>query len=152
YGAPMDGSPVVQFDGVERPYSPAYVKDNVNSFYRPSVDVTNSLAFSGGSEAINFRLSLSDLRSQAQTPNSSFKRKTGNLALQSRLGKNDWLQLESTIQYNKEDRDNIAGVGYAERNPSWAVYLLGNTVDINSLAPGYDENGNETQWNPVPAA
>lgn len=152
YGAPMDGSPVVQFDGVERPYSPAYVKDNVNSFYRPSVDVTNSLAFSGGTEAINFRLSLSDLRSQAQTPNSSFKRKTGNLALQSRLGRNDWLQLESTIQYNREDRDNIAGVGYAERNPSWAVYLLGNTVDINSLAPGYNENGEETQWNPVPAA
>src|SRR5690606_16999123 len=82
YGAPMDGSMVVQFDGVERPYSPVNVKDNIKSFYRPSVDVTNSLAFSGGSEAINFRLSLSDLRSQAQTPNSSFKRKTGNLNLQ----------------------------------------------------------------------
>ncbi|WP_353184700.1 SusC/RagA family TonB-linked outer membrane protein, partial [Parapedobacter lycopersici] len=152
YGAPMDGSMVVQFDGVERPYSPVNVKDNIKSFYRPSVDVTNSLAFSGGSEAINFRLSLSDLRSQAQTPNSSFKRKTGNLSLQSKLGKNNFLQLESTLQYNKEDRDNVAGVGYAERNPSWAVYLLGNTVDINSLAPGYDANGNETPWNPVPAA
>ncbi|WP_257657568.1 SusC/RagA family TonB-linked outer membrane protein [Parapedobacter lycopersici] len=152
YGAPVDGSMVVQFDGVERPYSPVNVKDNIKSFYRPSVDVTNSLAFSGGSEAINFRLSLSDLRSQAQTPNSTFKRKTGNLSLQSKLGKNDFLQLESTLQYNKEDRDNVAGVGYAERNPSWAVYLLGNTVDINSLAPGYDANGNETPWNPVPAA
>lgn len=152
YGAPMDGSPVVQFDGVERPYSPVNVKDNIKSFYRPSVDVTNSLAFSGGSEAINFRLSLSDLRSQAQTPNSTFKRKTGNLSVQSKLGRNNWLQLESTLQYNKEDRDNVAGVGYAERNPSWAVYLLGNTVDINSLKPGYNENGEEIQWNPVPAA
>jgi hypothetical protein len=37
-------------------------------------------------------------------------------------------------------------------NPSWATYLIGNTVDIRSLAPGYDANGNEIQWNPVPAA
>ncbi|MFD2966381.1 SusC/RagA family TonB-linked outer membrane protein [Sphingobacterium bambusae] len=152
YGAPIDGSPVVQFDGVERPYSAVNVKDNINSFYRPSMDLTNSIAFSGGSDAINYRVSLSDLRSQAQTPNSTFKRKTGNLSLQSKLGKNDFLKLESTIQYNREDRNNIAGVGYAERNPSWAVYLIGNTVDINSLKPGADENGNEIQWNPVPAA
>lgn len=152
YGAPMDGTPVVQFDGVERPYSPVNVKDNIRSFYRPSADMTNSIALSGGSEAINFRVSLSDLRSHAQTPNSTFKRKTGNLSLQSKLGRNNFLQLESTVQYNREDRDNIAGVGYAERNPSWAVYLLGNTVDINSLKPGYHENGDEIQWNPVPAA
>lgn len=152
YGAPMDGSSVVQFDGVSRPYSPVTVKDNINSFYRPRVDLTNSIAFSGGSEAINYRVSVSDLRAQAQTPNSTFKRKTGNLSLQSKLGKNDFLKLESTVQYNREDRDNIAGVGYAERNPSWAVYLIGNTVDINSLKPGADENGNEIQWNPVPAA
>jgi outer membrane receptor protein involved in Fe transport len=43
-------------------------------------------------------------------------------------------------------------VGYAELNSSWATYLLGSTVDIRSLAPGYDANGNEVQWNPVPAA
>ncbi len=152
YGAPIDGSPVVQFDGVVRPYSAVNVKDNINSFYQPSVDFTNSLAFSGGSEAINYRVSLSDLRSQAQTPNSTFKRKTGNLSLQSKLGKNNFLELESTIQYNLENRNNIAGVGYAERNPSWAVYLIGNTVDINSLKPGADANGNEIPWNPVPAA
>ncbi|TDS09760.1 SusC/RagA family TonB-linked outer membrane protein [Sphingobacterium paludis] len=152
YGAPIDGSPVVQFDGVTRPYSAVSVRDNINSFYRPSVDLTNSLAFSGGSETINYRVSLSDLRSQAQTPNSTFKRKTGNLSLQSKLGKNDFLKLESTIQYNREDRNNIAGVGYAERNPSWAVYLIGNTVDINSLRPGANAEGNEIQWNPVPAA
>ncbi|MFD2599602.1 SusC/RagA family TonB-linked outer membrane protein [Sphingobacterium corticis] len=152
YGGKIDGSPVVQFDGVERPYSAVNVKDNINSFYQPSVDFTNSLAFSGGSDAINYRVSLSDLRSRAQTPNSTFKRKTGNLSLQSKLGKNDFLELESTIQYNRENRNNIAGVGYAERNPSWAVYLIGNTVDINSLKPGADAAGNEIPWNPVAAA
>lgn len=152
YGGKIDGSPVVQFDGVVRPYSAVKVKDNVNNFYRPSSDLTNSLAFTGGSEAFNFRLSVSDLRSEAQTPNSSFKRKTGNLSVQSNLGPNNLIVLESTIQYNVENGKNRPTVGYAEINPSWATYLIGNTVDIRSLAPGYNENGNEIQWNPVPAA
>lgn len=152
FGAKMDGSPVVQFDGVERPYSPVKIKDNINNFYRPSSDLTNSLAFTGGSEKFNFRLSVSDLRSEAQTPNSSFNRKTGNLSVQSNLGPDNLIVLESTIQYNIENGVNRVTNGYAEINPSWATYLLGNTVDIRSLAPGYDEAGNEIPWNPVPAA
>ena len=47
---------------------------------------------------------------------------------------------------------NRPNVGYAELNPSWATYLIGNTVDIRSLAPGYNEAGKEIEWNPVPAA
>ena len=152
YGGKIDGSPVVQFDGVIRPYSAVNVKDNINNFYRPSSDLTNSLAFTGGSEKFNFRLSVSDLRSQAQTPNSSFKRKTGNLSVQTNLGPNNLIVLESTIQYNVENGRNRPTIGYAEINPSWATYLIGNTVDIRSLQPGYDENGNEKPWNPVPAA
>jgi TonB-linked SusC/RagA family outer membrane protein len=152
YGARVDGSSVIQFDGVERPYSVVGVKNNVKNFYRPSRDFVNTLAVTGGSKEINFRLSLSNLKSQAQTPNSSFDRKTANLALRSSLGKNNLIQLESNVQYNIENAKNRPGVGYAELNPSWATYLLGNTVDIRSLAPGYNELGNEIQWNPVPAA
>lgn len=95
---------------------------------------------------------MSDLRSDAQTPNSSFERKTSNLSLRSNLGKNDLITLESTIQYNIENGKNRPGVGYAELNSSWATYLIGSTVDIRSLDPGYDAAGNEVQWNPVPAA
>ncbi|MEJ7828855.1 MAG: SusC/RagA family TonB-linked outer membrane protein, partial [Segetibacter sp.] len=153
YGAKVDGSPVIQFDGVIRPYSIVGVKNNINNFYRPSTDFVNTIAMSGGSNAINFRFSASELRSQAQTPNSTFKRKTANLALRSNLGKNNLIMLESTVQYNIENGRNRPGVGYAEVNSSWATYLLGNTVDIRSLAPGYDPvTGNEVQWNPVPAA
>lgn len=85
YGARVDGSPVVQFDGVMRPYSIVSVKDNINNFYRPSKDFVNTIALFGGTSAFNFRLSASDLRSEAQTPNSNFKRKTSNLALRSTL-------------------------------------------------------------------
>ncbi|HRP30365.1 MAG TPA: SusC/RagA family TonB-linked outer membrane protein [Agriterribacter sp.] len=152
YGAKMDGSMVVQFDGVERPYSPVKVKDNVNNFYRPSRNFTNTIAFYGGTNAINFRLSASDLDAQAQTPNSSFNRKTTNLSITSHLGKNDFIVIEGNAQYNYEKGHNRPNVGYAELNPSWATYLLGNTVDIRSLAPGYNAAGKEIEWNPVPAA
>jgi len=152
YGAKVDGSMVVQFDGVERPYSPVKVKDNINNFYRPSRNLTNTIAFYGGNEAINFRLSASDLDAQAQTPNSSFNRKTTNLNVTSRLGRNNFITIEGNAQYNYEKGKNRPNVGYAELNPSWATYLLGNTVDIRSLAPGYNDEGKEIEWNPVPAA
>ncbi|HZG23700.1 MAG TPA: SusC/RagA family TonB-linked outer membrane protein, partial [Chitinophagaceae bacterium] len=152
YGARVDGSPVIQFDGVVRPYSIVGAKKNIKNFYRPSRNWVNTIALSGGSKALNFRFSVSDLKSDAQTPNSWFTRKTSNLSVRSTLGKNDFITLESTVQYNLENAKNRPGVGYAELNPSWATYLIGNTVDIRSLAPGYDANGNEIQWNPVPAA
>ena len=30
--------------------------------------------------------------------------------------------------------------------------MIANTVDIRNLAPGYDVNGMEVAWNPVPIA
>jgi len=156
YGAPVDGSSVVQLDGVSRPYSAVGIKNNINGFFDPSRDFTNTIAFQGGSEQVNFRLSMSDLSSKAQTPNSTFNRKTVNLSTRANLGKNNLINLESTIQYNIEDAKNRPGVGYAERNAAWAPYLLGNTVDVRNLAGvtgrGTDASGNEIQWNPVPAA
>jgi TonB-linked SusC/RagA family outer membrane protein len=156
FGARVDGSNVVQFDGVSRPYSAIGIKNNINEFYNMSRDFTNTVAFSGGSEALNFRLSVSDLSSKAQTPNSTYNRKTVNLSTRANLGKNNLINLESTIQYNIEDARNRPGVGYAERNSSWGTYLTGNTVDVKDFAGangnGTDANGNEIQWNPVPAA
>lgn len=153
YGAKIDGSSVIQFDGVSRPYSAVNVKDNINNFYRPARDFTNTIAFYGGSNTLNFRLSLSDLNAQAQTPNSTFDRKTSNLSVSSHLGKNDFITIEGNAQYNYEKGHNRPNVGYAELNPSWATYLIGNTVDIRSLKPGYnEETGKEIEWNPVPAA
>jgi hypothetical protein len=46
------------------------------------------------------RLSVSDLRAQDQQPNSNFKRKTANLNVSGKMGKNDFLTIESSFQYN----------------------------------------------------
>ena len=150
FGAPMDGLPSIQFDGVERPYSPVHVKDNIKNFYRTGTSYVNTVALNGGNENVNFRLSLSNMDVESVVPNSSYNRKTANLNLNAFLGKK--LSVETVVQYNLEQANNRPGTGYADYNAAWATHLVANTVDIRSLAPGYDENGREIEWNPVPVA
>lgn len=50
YGAKMDGTLVMQFDGVARPYSPVGVKNNILNFYQPSQNILNSVSLSAGSQ------------------------------------------------------------------------------------------------------
>ncbi|MFC6098821.1 SusC/RagA family TonB-linked outer membrane protein [Olivibacter domesticus] len=148
YGAKMDGSPYVQFDGVERPYSP--VTNNPKQFYETGQTYINSLALNGGNEAVRYRASVSNTDAQAIVPNSTYKRLTTNMSVNANIGKK--LHLEAVSQYNYDHGKNRPKVGYANDNAAWAVYMLANTVDIMSLAPGYDANGNEVRWNPVAEA
>src|SRR5690606_7172376 len=105
------------------------VKDNWKNFYRPSTNLTNTVSFSGGSsQALVYRLSVSDLEAQAMEPGSNYNRQTANLSLRSELGKR--FILESTLQYNIERGTNRPGNGYADNTTSWATNLLANTVDI----------------------
>lgn len=158
YGAKMDGSMVMQFDGVARPYSPFYVKDNIKNFYQTSQNISNSVAFNAGSEKLRMRLSVSDLRAQDQQPNSDYKRKTANLNVTGKMGKNDFLTIESSFQYNVVGGTNRPNVGYAEINAAWPVYLAANVVDVRNMRgdpsrPGINPaTGRELEWNPVPAA
>ncbi|MEH6306571.1 SusC/RagA family TonB-linked outer membrane protein [Olivibacter sp. CPCC 100613] len=148
YGARMDGQPTVQFDGVERPYSPA--KNNPQQFYETGQTYINSLALTGGNEDLRYRASVSNTDAQALLPNSTYKRWTTNLSVNANIGKK--LHLEAVSQFNYDEGKNRPKVGYANDNPSWAVYMLANTVDIMSLYPGYDANFNEVRWNPVAEA
>jgi len=151
FGAKIDGAEYIQFDGVMRPYSAVNVKQNWQNFYRPSTNLTNNVAFSGGSSsALVYRLGLSDLRANALEPGSNYKRQSGNLDIRSELGKK--IIVESTFHYNSDQGTNRPGNGYADNTTSWATNLLANTVDIRNLAPGYDANFNEVQWQQVPEA
>lgn len=148
WGAKMDGLPYIQFDGKEHPYSPQ--KDNIKNFYRTGSTYTNTVAFNGGSEAINFRFSLSNTSSKSIVPKSDFNKKIGNLNVNAKLGKRT--TIEAVAQYNVENATNRSSAGDATGNPNWGVYMVANTVDIRSLDPGYDANGREIQWNETPYA
>ncbi len=159
FGAKMDGSMVLQFDGVERPYSPVTVKQNIKNFYNTSQNFTNTVAFNAGSEKMQARLSISDTRAKDQQPNSKFFRKTVNMNLRGVLGNNDLVVIESSAQYNLVDAENRPNVGYAELNAAWPIYLAANTVDVRNMKgtdpskPGINAlTGRELEWNPVPAA
>ena len=156
YGAKMDGSMVVQFDGVARPYSPVKVKDNILNFYQASRNMTNSIAFNTGTEKLKMRLSISDLKANDLQPNSTYKRKTGNLNVTSKMGKNDFITIESGVQYNLTQGTNRPISGFVYQNPAWAAYLSPNVVDIRNMRgtdpdrPGINvATGNELPWNPV---
>jgi TonB-linked SusC/RagA family outer membrane protein len=159
YGAKMDGSSVMQFDGVARPYSPVNVKDNILNFYQPSQNILNSVSLSAGTNKLAMRFSLSDLRAQDLQPNSEFFRKTINLNVRAKMGKNDFITLENSVQYNIVKGVNRPNVGYAELNAAWPVYLAANVVDVRNMRgtdparPGINAvTGRELEWNPVPAA
>jgi TonB-linked SusC/RagA family outer membrane protein len=153
FGAKIDGQPYIQFDGVMRPYSAVNVKDNFKRFYRPATNRTNTVAFSGGnSPSLVYRLSLSDLESKALQPGSNYSRQTANLNIRSVLGRKGKLIVEANIQYNLDKGKNRPGNGYADNSTNWALNLLANTVDVRTLAPGYDEEGHEVLWSPSATA
>ncbi|TDO98478.1 SusC/RagA family TonB-linked outer membrane protein [Flavobacterium sp. 245] len=148
WGAKMDGTNVVQFDGVARPY--VAQKNNIKNFYETGTTFINSIALSGGTEKATGRLSFSNLENESILPNSGFSRKTFNLA--SNVNLTDWLKFDVVTQYNLEKSANRPTVSDAEANANWGTYMIANTVDIRNLAPGYDENGIEEAWNPVAVA
>lgn len=151
FGERVDGQPAIQFDGEMRPYSPVSVKDNMLNFYRPSTTATNTLALSGGTESILYRLSLSDLRAESVQPNSGYDRQTANLNLQASI--TDRLRVETGLQFTTQQGENRPGVDYVGVNANWGLYLLANTVDVRSLAPGYDPATlQETAWQHVSEA
>ncbi|MGN8068633.1 SusC/RagA family TonB-linked outer membrane protein [Mucilaginibacter sp. 22184] len=143
FGAKIDGSPYVAADGLTHPYSAQ--KNNIKNFYQTGSTFTNTLAFTGGTEAINYRFSASDLNSKSVLPNTDYNRKTGNLSINSKLGKR--INLEALAQYNVENAHNRTTAGDALGNPNWTPYMIANTADIRWLKPGYDANGNEIAWN-----
>ena len=143
FGAKIDGSPYVAADGLTHPYSAQ--KDNIKNFYQTGNTLTNTLAFTGGNEAVTYRFSASDLNSKSILPNTNYNRKTGNLSVNGKLGKR--INIEALAQYNVEKANNRTTAGDALGNPNWTPYMIANTADIRWLKPGYDANGNEIAWN-----
>jgi len=142
WGAKLDGSPVVQPDGVARPYSAQ--KHNVRNFYNNGTTFSNTLALSGGNEGLNFRFSVSDMDNKGIVPNSSIDRKTFNLSVSANLAKK--LIFEGRAQYNIELDKNRTYIADFSKNPNASVGLIATNIDIRTLAPGYDAQGFETPW------
>jgi TonB-linked SusC/RagA family outer membrane protein len=147
YGAKIDGTDVIQFDGVSRPYSAQ--KNNIKNFFNTGSTFTNTVALSGGNEKFSTRFSVSNMNNKGIIPNSTYDRTTFNMATNFSLSKH--INFDVVSQYNIENAENRPVVSDAFGNPNWGLYMIGNTVDIRSLS-ATDANGVEQAWNSVPIA
>lgn len=145
WGPKLDGSEVMQFDGVARPY--VAQKGNIKNFYRTGTTFTNTVAATGGGDVATYRLSLSDMNNHGLVPNSHLNKKIMSLSVVANLHKR--IQVDGYAQYNIEKAQNRANVSDAPGNPNWGTYMIANNVDVRNLSPGYDKlTGSETLWNP----
>lgn len=143
WGAKLDGSLVVQPDGIEHPYSAQ--KNNIKNFYDNGTTFSNTLALNGGSEGTNFRFSVSDMNNAGIVPNSTVKRNTFNLSANANLS--DRILFEGRAQYNIEKANNRTAIADFTANPNASVGLMGTNIDVRSLSPGFDDRGYEVPWN-----
>jgi len=142
WGPKMDGSDVIQFDGVTRPYS--YAGDNWNRFYRTGATWTNSIALTGGGNNQTYRFSFSDQRETFIIPNSGFKKKNLSLSTNGKFGKK--VTFNAKVMYSNEDMQNRSMLGDSPGNAPIAIWGLASTVNVMDLygdpnKPGAVPNG-----------
>lgn len=129
WGAKLDGSSVIQFDGVSRPY--AAVSDNINNFYRTGGTATNTLAFNKSFEGGSVRFSGSDLTNKAITPGSGLNRQSFNLNGNYNINKN--LTVDARANYILEQAKNRPFLSDGAGNSNYNVTLLPTSVDVETL-------------------
>jgi TonB-linked SusC/RagA family outer membrane protein len=147
WGAPLDGSMVYQFDGVQRPYS--YPGDNFKEYYRTGNTFTNTLALTGGRENQTFRFSFADMRHQSITPNSGMNRQNISLSTNSQWAEK--LTLSAKLQYSREDVKNRARLSDAPGNGNFTLSALPPSINVLDLKGPTDklgavEDGTEMQY------
>jgi TonB-linked SusC/RagA family outer membrane protein len=141
FGPRFDGSPIMQHDGVERPYL-AY-RDRVKDFYDIGKTFTNSLAVSGASEKGNFRVSFANTDANSIIPNSDYNKKIFNVGLNYNLNKD--LSVQVNANYSNEFNNNPPVVNQQAFNVNQTVYTLANSIDMQWLENAYKDpiSGNE---------
>ncbi|MCO4291296.1 SusC/RagA family TonB-linked outer membrane protein [Solitalea sp. MAHUQ-68] len=143
WGAKLDGSNVVQFDGESRPYSAQ--KNNLENFYRTGGSWTNSLALSKSFEGGAVRFSASNLTNNSVVPNSGQKRNTFNLTGSFSPLKN--LTLDARANYILDKVNNRPFLSDGAGNANYNVMFLPTSLDVKTLSKTVNEDGSELVYN-----
>jgi TonB-linked SusC/RagA family outer membrane protein len=142
WGGKLDGSDVIQFDGVARPY--VAQKNNLENFYRTGNSWTNTLAFSKGFDLGSVRLSASNLTNNAVVPNSGLDRQnfnfTGTFSPLKRL------TIDARANYILEQAKNRAVVADGAGNANFNVMFLPTSVDVKNLEQAVKPDGSELAY------
>ncbi|SDP70933.1 TonB-linked outer membrane protein, SusC/RagA family [Mucilaginibacter sp. OK268] len=141
WGAKLDGSQVIQFDGKSYAYSKT--SDDYTKFYKTGNTFTNTVSLTGGNETGAFRLSLSDMNNHAIIPNSGLGRKTFNFNGTQTVMKN--LDITLVANYILDNEKNRSGLSDGPGNPNNVQFLAPNEAQ-SILAPGTKANGTEQSF------
>ncbi len=147
YGEKLDGSSVMQFDGVSRPYSDQ--GNNLNKFYRGGSTWTNSIGLSGGSDNAVYRFSFTDLQNKGIMPNSGLNRKTFTTNTSASLGR---FSASVSGSYVIEGVNNRPSLSDSPGNANYTAWSLPASINIEDLRGsedklGANEAGTELQFN-----
>jgi len=129
WGPKFDGSQVMQFDSISRPYS--YSGDNWKRFFKTGNTITNSIALTGGSETQNFRFSAAHLKNNGIIPNSGFERINLSLAANSKMGRK--LSFGTKVLYSNENTKNRPNVSDSPDNIVNSLYYLPGDMNVMNL-------------------
>lgn len=143
WGAKLDGSPAMYFDGKQRPYV-AY-KDNQRGFYRTGGTFTNSVALTGATESITYRLSMNDLNNKSVIPNSNLHRNNFALNLNANLGPK--LSVVTNVKYILERTKNRPRLSDSPGSATYAINAMPTSLPISALEESqFNPNGSELTW------
>lgn len=128
WGPKLDGSSVLQFDGVARPYS--YAGNKFDQFFETGSTFTNTLSLSGGGEQQSFRFSVTDMDNSTIVPNSGYDRTNVTLSTSGRYA--DRLSFDAKIMYSNEYAKNRPRLSDSPSNAVQSVWYTPNNVDLMS--------------------
>jgi len=143
WGPKLDGRLLDQFTGAQQPW--VAHPDNVKDFFAGGHTSSANLAFRGGTDRANARLSLGAENVQGYIPNNKFQKLTGLLSGTMQVSPK--FSADATLQYINNDARNRPGVGYNTGILEQFIWF-GRQVDMSALkAKRFDENGNLYNWN-----
>lgn len=136
FGPKMDGRLIPQFTSpvgpkgslVPTPFLPH--PDNVRSFFNTGGTFDGNVAFSGGTDRANARLSVGTQRVKGLVPSSAWQKFSGTLVGTFRVSSR--LTTSASLQYLRDQAQDRPGVGYTNSILEQFIWF-GRQVDLNAL-------------------
>jgi TonB-linked SusC/RagA family outer membrane protein len=106
-------------------------KDNLENFFRTGVISNNSVSVTAGNTKRNLRVSLGNRYQRGIVPNTDLV--NSNFSISGRF-KHKKLTIDASLNYNKQQTDNIPEVAFSSQSFIYNLALwMGANVDVNDL-------------------
>lgn len=106
--------------------------DNLKDFYQTGITTINNLSIANGFDTGNYRLSFTDLRSEAIIPGVNLDRQTINTKLNFKPAEKT--EVNAAISYINSSSDNRPSNGYGSENANYSLVAWGpRSLNINNL-------------------